>query len=53
MVKKNKNKDTNSRRRRGSGTRTMPEPILLIVQGEYIVPLMRLTEKLLAQRCPT
>ena len=31
----------------------MREPILLIVQGEYIVPLMRSTEKLLAQRCPT
>ena len=34
MVKKNKNKDTNSRRCRGLGARTMPEPILLIVQGE-------------------
>lgn len=32
MVKKSK--DKKSRRRRGSGTRTMPEPILLIVQGE-------------------
>ena len=53
MAKKNKNKDTNSRRRRGPGTRTTSEPILLFVQGKYIVPLMRLTEKLLAQQCPT
>ena len=51
MVKKSK--DKKSRRRRGLGARTMPKPILLIVQGEYIVPLMRSTEKLLAQRCPT
>lgn len=51
MVKKSK--DKKSRRRRGSGTRTISKPILLIVQGEYIVPLMRSTEKLLAQQCPT
>lgn len=53
MVKKSKDKNIKSRRHRGSGTRTISKPILLIVQGKYIVPLMRLTEKLLAQQCPT
>jgi len=53
MAKRSKGKNIKSHGRGRPGMRSTSKPILLFVQGEYIVTLMRLTEKLVAQQCLT